>query len=87
VVGGWLATSGFGQGVAVTAWTLGAAPSSAAMAVTLSAGLVFAMALLWAFAARSVWRAWGGLVAVYGTGLALAEGVPPLLNWLAEGMA
>jgi hypothetical protein len=71
VVGGWLATSGFGQGVAVT----------------LSAGLVFAMALLWAFAARSVWRAWGGLVAVYGTGLALAEGVPPLLNWLAEGMA
>ncbi|SCX70917.1 DUF3649 domain-containing protein [Variovorax sp. EL159] len=40
----------------------GMARSEAAMTGTLASFLVFALAVLWVFAARSAWRAWSGLV-------------------------
>lgn len=40
----------------------GMARSEAAMTGTLASFLVFALAVLWAFAARTAWRAWSGLV-------------------------
>lgn len=86
VAGGWLATSGYAQGLAVSAVALGAAPSSAAMAVTLTACLVYGLALLWAFVARSAWRAWGGVLAVYGVGLLLAHAVPVVSGWLGGSL-
>ena len=39
----------------------GVARSEAAMAGTLSSFLVFAVAAMWVFAARTAWRAWAGL--------------------------
>ena len=40
----------------------GMARSEAAMTGTLASFLVFAIAVMWVFAARSAWRAWIGLV-------------------------
>jgi uncharacterized membrane protein YgcG len=40
----------------------GMARSEAAMTGTLASFLVFAVAVMWVFAARSAWRAWIGLV-------------------------
>ncbi|MFH0132807.1 DUF3649 domain-containing protein [Variovorax sp. VaC1] len=39
----------------------GMARSEAAMTGTLASFLVFALAVLWVFAARTAWRAWSGL--------------------------
>jgi len=39
----------------------GMARSEAAMTGTLVSFIVFALAVMWVFAARTAWRAWGGL--------------------------
>lgn len=40
----------------------GMARSEAAMTGTLASFIVFALAVMWVFAARTAWRAWSGLV-------------------------
>jgi len=52
----------------------GMARSEAAMTGTLASFIVFALAVMWVFAARTAWRAWSGL--------AVAAVPPGLLLWL-----
>ncbi|BAN50198.1 hypothetical protein [Metapseudomonas resinovorans] len=58
VFGGYLFTYAF---TAALARLLPMAPGDAMIVATLASFLIYALAILWAFACKSLWRMWGGL--------------------------
>jgi hypothetical protein len=77
VIGGYALAGAFSIGLAAGLMAAKVTPADAVLSAGMLSFLVYVAAIIWAFAARSTWRAWSGI----GAGIAASAGIALLAGF------